>query len=50
MNITTDQVQQFTALYEQAQGQKLDKGAARILLRRLLHLYRVLIRKLPESD
>jgi hypothetical protein len=50
MDKESAQLQEFIALYEQGYGERLSEDEAKILMHRLLHLYRTLVRKPPQID
>jgi hypothetical protein len=50
MDKESAQLQEFISLYERGYGERLNEDDAAILMQRLLHLYRTLVRKPPQID
>jgi len=50
MQFKENTISEFIKLYEEAYGEKLTPDEASFMLRKLVHLYRVLLRPLPKKE
>ncbi len=50
MKFEDDTITEFISIYEEVHGERLTPDEATLMFRKLVHLYRVLMRPLPKKE
>lgn len=50
MSFDENTITEFMSIYEEVHGERLAPHEATLMFRKLVHLYRVLMRPLPKED